>query len=298
MINAAIIGYGNVGKYAMDAILEAPDFNLAGVVRLKESLGNTPPELKNVKVVADVGELGDVDVAILCSPTRAITDEAKKYLSLGINTVDSFDIHTAIWELRQELMPVAKANNAVAVISCGWDPGSDSVIRALLEAAAPKGVTHTNFGEGMSMGHTVAVKSKEGVKNAMSITIPRGTGIHARLVYVELEKGADFATVEKSIKADPYFSHDETRVVQTQDVNALIDMGHGVNLSRKGVSGKTHNQIFKFDMRINNPALTSQIMICCARASMKRESGCYTIIEIPVIDFLYGETEELIKRLV
>jgi diaminopimelate dehydrogenase len=51
-------------------------------------------------------------------------------------------------------------------------------------------------------------------------------------------------------------------------------------------------------MRINNPALTSQMMICCARASMKREPGCYTIIEIPVIDFLCGETEDLVKRLV
>jgi diaminopimelate dehydrogenase len=298
MINAAIIGYGNIGKYAMEAILEAPDFKLAGVVRRKESLGNVPAELKDVKIAADVGELGPVDVAILCSPSRSVPEEAKKYLSRGINTVDSFDIHTAIWELRQELAPVAKASKAVAVVSCGWDPGSDSVIRALLEASSPKGITHTNFGEGMSMGHTVAVKSKEGVKNALSLTIPRGTGVHARMVYVELEKGADFSTVEKSIKTDPYFVHDDTRVVQTQDVNALIDLGHGVNMVRKGVSGRTHNQIFRFDMRINNPALTSQIMICCARASMKREPGCYTIIEIPVIDFLYGEKEELIKRLV
>jgi diaminopimelate dehydrogenase len=298
MINAAIVGYGNIGKFAMEAILEAPDFNLAGVVRRKESLGSNPPELNGVKVTADIKELGKVDVAILASPSRSVPEEAKKYLALGINTIDSYDIHTGIWDLRQQLTPVAKANNAVAVISCGWDPGSDSVIRALFEAAAPKGVTHTNFGEGMSMGHTVAVKSKEGVKNAMSITIPRGTGIHARLVYVELEKGADFSAVEKSIKTDPYFVHDETRVVETKDVNALIDLGHGVNLVRKGVSGRTHNQIFKFEMRANNPALTSQVMVSCARASMKRQPGAYTMIEIPVADFLYGETEELIKRLV
>ena len=298
MINAAIIGYGNIGKCALEAILEAPDFSLAGVVRRIESIGNTPPELKNVKIATDIRELGHVDVAILSSPSRSIPEEAKKYLSLGINTIDSFDIHTDIWELRQELAPIAKAHNAVSVISCGWDPGSDSVIRALLEAAAPKGITHTNFGEGMSMGHTVAVKSKEGVKNALSITIPRGTGIHARVVYVELEEGANFSSVEQSIKVDPYFVHDDTRVIQTHDVSALIDLGHGVNMVRKGVSGRTHNQRFEFEMRINNPALTSQIMVCCARASMKRESGCYTILEIPVIDLLYGETEELIRRLV
>ena len=33
-------------------------------------------------------------------------------------------------------------------------------------------------------------------------------------------------------------------------------MRHGVKLVRKGVSGKTENQQFEFDMRINNPALT------------------------------------------
>ena len=83
---------------------------------------------------------------------------------MGINTVDSFDIHTGIADLRRSLDSVAKAHNAVSVISAGWDPGSDSVVRALLEAMVPKGITYTNFGPGMSMGHTVAVKAIEGVK--------------------------------------------------------------------------------------------------------------------------------------
>ena len=296
MINAAIVGYGNIGKYTLDAILEAPDFTLAGVV-VRRDIG-APPELRDVKVVRDINELSNVNVAILALPSRTVFEEAKKYVSMGINTVDSMDIHTSILELRDELMPLAKEHNAVSIISSGWDPGCDSVIRALFEALAPKGITHTNFGEGMSMGHTVAVKSKKGVKNALSITVPRGTGIHGRVVYVELESGADFTTVEQSIKTDPYFIHDDTKVIQTQDVEALIDMGHGVNLVRKGVSGRTHNQILTYDMRANNPALTSQMMVGCARASMKQKAGCYTMIEIPVIDYLYGKTEDLIKRLV
>ncbi len=61
------------------------------------------------------------------------------YLSMGINTVDSYDIHTSIWELKQELDAVAKANGTVAVISAGWDPGSDSIVRTLMESCAPKG---------------------------------------------------------------------------------------------------------------------------------------------------------------
>ena len=41
----------------------------------------------------------------------------------------------------------------------------------------------------MSMGHTVAVKAIDGVKAALSMTIPTGTGIHRRMVYIELKDG-------------------------------------------------------------------------------------------------------------
>ena len=192
----------------------------------------------------------------------------------------------------------AKEHKAVSITSAGWDPGSDSIVRTMLEAIAPKGITYTNFGPGRSMGHSVAVRAIAGVKDALSMTIPVGTGIHRRMVYVELEEGADFKTVEAAIKADPYFVNDETHVIQVPCVDDLNDVGHGVNLVRKGVSGKTHNQLFEFDMKINNPALTAQVLVCVARASMKQQPGCYTMIEVPVIDLLAGDREELIAHLV
>ena len=298
MTKVSIIGYGNIGKYAVDAVRTAPDMTLAGVVRREGSLSKSPEELSGVKVVSDIKELLPVDVAILSVPSRAVPHEAKKYLEMGINTVDSYDIHTEIFELRKELSSVALKHNAVSIISGGWDPGSDSILRTLLEVLAPKGLTHTNFGEGMSMGHTVAVKSMEGVKDALSLTIPMGTSIHRRLVYVVLHEGADLSSVKDKVMADPYFSHDETHIIQVEDVNSLIDVGHGLNMTRKGVSGKTHNQLFEFNMKINNPALTSQVMVACARASMKQAPGAYTLIEIPVIDLHYGDEENIIRRLV
>ncbi|MBQ2167456.1 MAG: diaminopimelate dehydrogenase, partial [Bacteroidaceae bacterium] len=243
-------------------------------------------------------ELEGVQVAILATPTRKVEEYAKECLALGINTVDSFDIHTKIVDLRRSLDAVAKANNAVSVISAGWDPGSDSIVRTLMQSLAPKGITYTNFGPGRSMGHSVAVRAIDGVKDALSMTIPVGTGIHRRMVYVELEEGADFDTVAKAIKADPYFVNDETHVQQVDSVDALNDVGHGVNLVRKGVSGKTHNQLFEFDMKINNPALTAQVLVNVARASLKQQPGAYTMIEIPVIDMLPGDKEELIRHLV
>ena len=296
-IRAAVVGYGNIGKYVVETLKVSPDFEIAGVIR-RQGNENCPAELDGIKVVKDVKELGKVDVAILCTPTRKVEEHAVPLLEMGINTVDSFDIHTDIVKLRRTLGDVARKHNAVSVISAGWDPGSDSVVRALLEAIAPKGITYTNFGPGMSMGHTVAVKAVEGVKAALSMTIPTGTGVHRRMVYIEVKDGYDFDKVAAAIKADPYFVHDETHVMKVDDVDALIDMGHGVNLTRKGVSGKTQNQLFEFDMKINNPALTAQVMICAARASFRQKSGCYTLIEIPVIDLLPGDKEDLVRRLV
>ena len=295
-IRAAIVGYGNIGKYVLEALEAAPDFEVAGVVRRNPS--EVPVELKEYKVVSKITELEKVDVAVLCTPTRSVESYAKEILSLGINTVDSYDIHGGIVALRRSLNAVAKAHNAVSVISAGWDPGSDSIVRTMLEAIAPKGITYTNFGPGMSMGHTVAVKAIDGVKAALSMTIPTGTGIHRRMVYIELKDGYKFEEVAAAIKADPYFVNDETHVKLVPSVDALLDMGHGVNLTRKGVSGKTQNQLFEFNMRINNPALTAQVLVCVARASMKQQPGCYTMVEVPVIDLLPGDREEWIGHLV
>ena len=290
-IRAAVVGYGNIGRYALEALEAAPDFEVAGIVR-RQGAEDAPLAIQQYPVVKDIRELKDVDVAILATPTRKVEEYAREILALGINTVDSFDIHTSIKELRAKLMPVAKEHKAVSIISAGWDPGSDSIVRALMQSLAPKGLTYTNFGPGMSMGHSVCVRSKAGVKNALSMTIPLGEGIHRRMVYVELEEGAKLDEVTAAIKADPYFASDETHVFQVESVDAVRDMGHGVNLVRKGVSGKTQNQLLEFDMKINNPALTGQVLVNVARASMRQQPGCYTMIEIPVIDMLPGERED------
>ena len=296
-IRAAVVGYGNIGRYSMQALEAADDFEIAGIVR-RNGADNKPEELNGYKVVKDITELDSVDVAILATPTRSCEEYAKKILPLGINTVDSFDIHTSICQYRASLMPVCKANNAVSVIAAGWDPGSDSIVRTLMQSLAPKGLSYTNFGPGMSMGHSVCVRSKAGVKNALSVTIPLGEGVHRRMVYVELEDGASLDEVAKSIKADPYFASDETHVFAVESVDDVRDMGHGVNLVRKGVSGKTQNQRLEFNMSINNPALTGQVLVNVARASMRLQPSCYTMIEIPVIDMLPGNREDLISHLV
>ena len=296
-IKVAIVGYGNIGKHALEAVEAAPDMECVGVVRRNAGREGFP-ELEGYKVVTDIRDLGQVDVAILATPSRKVEENALKYLQMGINTVDSFDIHSGIFDLRETLTPAACKSGSVSIISAGWDPGTDSVVRALMQGMVPEGVTYTNFGPGRSMGHSVVAASKPGVVKALSMTIPVGKGVHRREVFIELGEGADFKAAEQAIKEDPYFINDETVVKQVPSVAAIDTHMHGVKLERNGSSGCTDGQTMDFNMRINNPALTGQVLVMAARATMRQMPGCYTMIEIPVIDFLAGEREELIRKLV
>ncbi len=294
MIRAAVVGYGNIGKAAVEAIGASPDFELAGVVSRSAECGRSGKVLFAKSIV----ELSGVQAAVLCGPSMNIPDIAEQILLKGISTIDCFDIHGEVCGLFRRLDAAAKKGGSMCVTSVGFDPGLDSAVRALFEAAAPRGLTYTDFGPGTSMGHTVAVKAIEGVKDALSVTIPAGAGVHRRMVYVVAEDGADFNDISSKIKSDPYFVKDETVVTRVPAIEPLSDTGHGARITRKGVSGATHNQRFSFEMSINNPAMTAQMMISAARAVLKRPPGAYTILHLPIIDMLPGPQEELIRRLV
>ena len=307
-IKAAVIGLGNIGRYAVEALEAAPDFTCVGVVRRKESLGTAPHDLRGVAEYASLADLeavsGKPDVLLLCAPSRKIPEVAGDLLGKGYNTVDSFDIHDRIVETIGVLEAQAAKGGAVAVTAAGWDPGTDSAMRALFEAMVPVGTTFTNFGRGRSMGHSVPARALPGVADATSITIPLGGGRHSRLVYVVLEGGAAFEDVHAAIKADPYFAHDplEVRQVTQEELPRVADASHGVLMERLGASGLTANQHLTFDMRIDNPALTAQVLVSSARAAVRLAQagrpGAYTLIDVPPVLLLPGERMANIGRLV
>ena len=118
-LKIVVVGYGNVGKFTVEAVKASPDMELAGVVRRVESLKKKPAELSDIKVVSDIEDLGKVDVAILCGPSRSVPELAPKYLEKGIYTVDCFDIHTDIFDLHEKLGEIARNNKVAAVTAAG-----------------------------------------------------------------------------------------------------------------------------------------------------------------------------------
>lgn len=291
-ISVAIIGWGNVGRGCKRAIAENPDLFLAGVVRRPVSLGKQDPSLDNVKVVADIKELGKVDVALLSIPSREVPERIKEYQAMGICTVDSFDEHDRIVALKKDLDISAKAKKVVSIFATGWDPGTDSAIRAVMKVASYMGHTTTTFGGekgGRSMGHTVAVKAIAGVKDAVALTLANGRGKQKRRVYVQLEAGADPETVAKAIQTDAYFRTEPTEVLFVKKIDKYNTLHHEGELERTGMQA---NQ--RYTVEGNNPELTANIMVSCARACVasrdRGEFGTYTFIERPLVDYLVGAT--------
>ena len=101
-IRAAVVVFGNIGQYVVESLEAAPDFEIAGIVR-RSGAENKPAELEAYAVVKDIRELTDVDVAVLATPTRSVEEYAEEILAMGINTVESFAIHTQITSLRRSL---------------------------------------------------------------------------------------------------------------------------------------------------------------------------------------------------
>ena len=111
-----------------------------------------------------------------------------------------------------------------------------------------------------------------------------------------MEDGADFAQVAEAIKKDPYFVHDETRVTKVDNVMEIEAMGHGVLLQRYGAAGTAENLVLELKTRLTNPSATAQVMVSAARASTRMKPGAYTLVEVPPIDLLPGDKDDLVKH--
>ena len=294
-INVAIIGWGNVGRGCKRALQESSDMRLVGVVRRPASLYKNREELQDTVVVSDVSELKNKpDVLLLCIPSREVPNKVKEYHEMGYCTVDSYDEHENIPFFRREADVSAKATNTVSVISAGWDPGTDSVVRTLMKIVSMTGRTTTTFGGekgGRSMGHTAAVKAIEGVVDAVALTLANGRGNQKRRVYVKADKKENQERIEKAIKADAYFVNDPTEVLFVKDINKYNTLHHEGEVER---TAQEVNQ--KYTVEGINPEFTANVMVASARAVInaknRQQYGAYTLLELPLITFLPGATLE------
>lgn len=306
-IKLGIIGYGNLGKGALEAIKQTPDMELVAVFTRRDpstlQLNDSGVKAAHIDEAKDYQ--GEIDVMLLCGGSATDLPEQTPQFAELFNTVDSYDTHAKIPEYYQSVNEVAEKNNTTAIISVGWDPGLFSINRVMADAILPNGENYTFWGKGLSQGHSDAVRRVNGVKNGVQYTIPSEDAIekvrsgsnpelstaekHNRVCYVVPEEGADLAAIENEIKTMPnYFADYQTEVHFITEEELKRDHSkapHGGFVIRGGNTGDNNNQIYEFSLKLDsNPEFTASVLVAYARAayrlSKEKQFGAKTVYDV------------------
>lgn len=279
----AIIGLGRLGKACGEAIAATENLAVTGVVRRPESLNQPLPEaLRAAQVAPHASELGSFDAALICMPTALALETATDLLQHRIPVVEAAAVPGAAYHsYKRDLDRVALRHKVAAVVGAGWEPGMLSVFRGLFAVLCPKGHSETRDRPGVSLHHTLAARSVSGVRDALCMQLPAGSGKIQRYVYVELERGVDLPRVTQVIQNDPLFIDEETLVLPVDSIAALEDEGHGVVIERLGMSAGKAHQRFLLEGRFDFVAVTAQVMIAAARAIPTLAAGAHALADLP-----------------
>ncbi|MCL2124996.1 MAG: diaminopimelate dehydrogenase [Oscillospiraceae bacterium] len=321
MIRIGIAGYGNIGKGVEKAVNAATDMELRAVFTRRGTdtiklAGRSIPILP----IDDAEKMSsEIDVMVLCgSSSSDLHDHGPRFASC-FNIVDSFDTHAKIPEYMATVQ--AAATKTTAIISAGWDPGLFSMVRALSEAVLPDGSNYTFWGEGVSQGHSNAIRSIEGVKMAVQYSVPIQDAIdsvrrgerpdltarqkHLRKCYVVAEPAADKASIEQKIVTMPdYFADYDTTVTFIGEDEFIANhqkMPHGGLVIRSGKTG-SNEQVIEYSLKLDsNPEFTGSIMAAYARAAYKMAAdglfGAKTVLDVPLAYLSDKDRNTLIKEL-
>ncbi|MDI9475790.1 MAG: diaminopimelate dehydrogenase [Natronincolaceae bacterium] len=320
-IRIGIVGYGNLGRGTELAISENPDMELVAIFTRRE-----PDTLDSKSNVVHISKILDfknkIDVMVLCGGSAKDLDEQGPMMVSHFNTVDSFDNHNRIPEYFEKINSNAKKSSKLGLISVGWDPGLFSLNKLLGQSILPNGQGYTFWGDGISQGHSDAIRRIEGVKNGVQYTVPiqemldkvrnyedidiSANKRHKRICYVCAEDNADLAKIENEIKTMPnYFAGYDTSVYFISEEELIKNhskMPHGGLVIRTGITGKNNRQTVEFKLTLDsNPEFTSSVVIAYARAvfrlSKEGKTGAISVFDVPFAYLSPMNGEELRRKL-
>jgi len=323
-IRVAIAGYGNLGKGIESQLEKNTDMELVCIFsRRKKSELDVK---SNVPVVRldDIEQWKDkIDLVFLCGGSaKDLPIQGPKFAAI-FNTVCSFDTHAKALEYCEKMKKATENSNTIAMTSIGWDPGLFSHMRLLIKSILPNSKVYTFWGEGISQGHSDAIRKIEGVKDARQYTIPIKEAIervrkgetpeftpremHKRVCYVVLEEGANKEKIEEEIKNMPnYFAEYDTGVYFISEKELLKNhskLPHGGTVIGIGETSKGVKQVIEFSLNLNsNPEFTAAVLIAYGRATYKMwrsgERGYKNFSDVPVKYLSTMEYEDIIKNII
>lgn len=257
----AVVGYGNIGKSLEKLASKDSAVQLTAIVSRRR--------LDNKLFVpwTDVDSV-DADVALLALGSYDDI-ERNVFRFAKFHTVDCFDTHEKLAE-HKRLLNVAKPNK-ISLCATGWDPGILSIVRAAIGITGTLPVTQ--WGKGISQGHSNALRSIPGVLDAVSVTLPATDG-QKRICYVACVN-RDKEQIADAIRNMPhYFKGQNVELVfcTTAEVrNVKNDTEHAGQVF-------AYNDDFEAQFRIqmkNNCDFTARIMLAYAKIVPQLEKDGY-----------------------
>lgn len=320
MIRVAIVGYGNLGRGVELALKQNLDMSLVGVFTRRAPDTVTTQGAPAYAMEDLVGKKAEIDVCILCGGSATDLPEQTPAVTKDFNTVDSFDTHAKIPEHFERVNQVGKANQTLAVISTGWDPGLFSLNRLYAQSILPEGETYTFWGKGVSQGHSDALRRIPGVADATQYTIPNEAVIealkagqkinvttrdkHFRQCFVVLEEDGDAAAVKEAIITMPnYFAEYDTEVnfISQRELDKEHKaMPHGGKVLRTGTTGTNTQQVIEYNLALaSNPEFTASVLVAyaraCVRLAKEGHTGAMTVLDIAP-KYLSPLADEILRR--
>ena len=328
-IRAVIAGYGNVGRGVRQALARTTDMELVGIVsrtpeRVKQEVGDAVPVMPIADTAAWIAAFRP-DVAILCGGSKQDLPKQGPELVKTVCTVDSFDNHSQMPEHFHAMDAAAKTAGKVAVIATGWDPGIFSLERVLANAflgVRAYGFYGMSEKGGLSMGHSDALRTIEGVQDARQYThaiqeaveqVRRGENpdftpgdMHTRECFIVAKPGADLEKIRKTVVEMPgYFAPYKTTihfVTQEELDTKCAGFPHDGLVIASGTTGDAnHSASVEYHCRWgSNPEATATILVAHARAAARLaadgRSGAFTILDIPPAFLSPLSQEELLAH--
>lgn len=303
-IKIGILGYGKLGKSVEENIKYHKDMDLVGIFsRRGPGSVHTQTPAYHIDDLEDFKE--DIDVLILCGGSKNDIPVLGPKFAKDFSTVDVYDNHNDIDGYFDKMDAITRQNETTSIVATGWDPGLFSLMRILSDSIVPQGQTYTFWGRGLSQGHSDAVRSLDGVQDAVQYTIPKEEMIgqikayedvdydqkdaHLRQVYVVAEPGADKSAIEDQIvNMKDYFLGYTTQVVfidqETMDKDHK-NLPHGGHIIRRGLVGDQAQAIMELYLDLtSNPDFTAAVALAYARACYRLNQmgkyGAHTVGDV------------------
>jgi len=322
-IRVAIAGYGNLGKGVESQLSKNPDMELVCIfTRRNPSSLETKSSVPVVQMDDMTNWTDKIDLVFLCGGSATdLPTQGPAFASL-FNTVCSFDTHAKALEYSKSMHEAALRGDTIAMTSIGWDPGLFSLMRLLFMSILPISTVYTFWGEGVSQGHSDAIRRIEGVKDARQYTVPVPEALqrvrsgetpdfttrekHTRVCYVVAEEGADLAKIEQKIKTMPNYFADYDTTVHFISHEELLQkhskLPHGGTVICVGETAPDNKQVVEFSLNLDsNPEFTSSVLIAYGRATYRMwqngERGCKNFSDVRPKDLSLTDYDDIIKHI-